>query len=890
MAPLALIWIAGAGEKVEAALVQQDDPVPASPSSSPPAAAAAGTAPSLRASRLTGEITLDGRLDEAVWATAEVADGFTQYEPSPGATASQRTEARVLYDDDALWVAIRAWDDAPDSITAQLTRRDQDSHSDELAVMIDSYFDRRTAFHFQVNAAGVKSDFYRFDDTDADRAWDAVWEVATSRDDRGWSAEFRIPYSQLRFRNSAEQQWGINFFRRIARHGEISVWAPLSPEAASFVSHFGELRGLHDLSPPRRLEVAPYSLARLRRAPGDPDDPFHRSNDLLGSVGADLRYGVTTDLTLNVTINPDFGQVEADPAQVNLSAFETFVPEQRPFFMEGANLFTFGLGIGDGDGADESLFYSRRIGRPPQGTTSKEGEWRKADESTTILGAWKLSGKTASGWSIGLLNAVTAEERAQVASAAGESFEEAVEPFTNTAVARLQKDFREGQSAVGVIGTAVHRESGVASDLLLRTSAYTVGVDARHRFADATWEVSGYLLGSYLRGSQETIAAVQRAPARLFHRVGADHLGYDPTRTTLSGLAATATLFKIGGGHWRFGTGIQSRSPGFDANDAGFMREADFAMTFAHLGYVQSSPQGIFRSWRVNLNAHNVIYWSNLARANSGGNVNAHGQFENFWNFSAGVGFNTEGLSNSLLRGGPDFVTEPRINWWGGLGTDSRKPVRVAVNANGYQMSDNDGWGLSVASNVQWRPSGRARVAVGASWSHTVNDRQWVGRFGPEGAPSYVLGRLDQTAVGATGRLDLALTPTLSIQLYAQPFVASGRYDAFKRVTNPSHERYEGRFTRLELTREGERWVGDLDGHGEVDTLPAPDFDLRQFRSNAVLRWEYRPGSTLFVVWSQGRDVFGTNGTFDFSDAFGTLFDQRPSNVFMVKLSYWMTP
>lgn len=851
----------------------------------------AGLPPVLSAMRVVGdEPRLDGRLDDPAWARAPVAEGFTQFAPDPGASATERTEARVLYGDDAIWVAVRAFDRSPDSIAAQLTRRDQGSYSDEVAVVIDSYFDRRTAFHFQVNALGVKTDIYRFDDTGEDAGWDAVWDAATARDAEGWSAEFRIPYSQLRFRDAPEQTWGINFLRRIARHDETSVWAPTSRNDGAIVSRFGELRGLAELAPPRRLEVTPYSLARIERAPGDEENPFYRRNDVFGAVGADLKYGITSDLTLNVTLNPDFGQVEADPAQVNLSAYETFLPERRPFFVEGSNLFSFGLGIGDGDGAQESLFYSRRIGRAPQGAADPSGGFAETDESTTILGAWKLSGKTASGWSVGLLNAVTAEERARVAPAVGDRFEEPVEPFTNYTAARIQKDFREGRSALGVIATGVNRNGDVAADLLLRSGAYTFGVDGRHRFADERWELSAYVIGSHLRGSEEAIAALQRAPARLYHRPGADHLDYDPTRTSLSGMAATATVNKIAGGHWRFGTGVQARSPGFDANDAGYMRDADYASPFVYVGYDQSAPQGIFRRWRLNANAWSVWYWSSGERAAIGGNINGNAQFSNFWTAYAGVNRQGSGLSNGMLRGGPDFVSEARWNGWGGVNTDSRKAVGLNLNTFWHVVPESDGWGFGMSPSLRWRPSGRATVSVGASWNRSVDDRQWVGRFGDVDDPTYVLARLHQTAVGLTGRLDLAVSPTLSLQLYAQPFAAAGRYEAFKRVEDPRADRYVDRVELLDLTPIGGDWVGDIDGDGADDTLRSGDFDVRQFRSNAVLRWEYRPGSTLFVVWAQGRDAYGTGGRFRFGDDFDALFDQHPRNVFMVKLSYWLTP
>ncbi|HEX9709581.1 MAG TPA: DUF5916 domain-containing protein, partial [Candidatus Thermoplasmatota archaeon] len=432
----------------------------------------------LDAVRVLDDPEIDGRLDEAVWAGAVLATAFTQFEPSEGAPASQRTEARVLYGDDALFVAIRAFDGAPDSIAGQLTRRDQRSFSDQLGVIVDSYFDRRTAFQFSVNPVGVKTDVYHFDDNREDVGWDAVWDVATRSDAGGWTAEFRIPYSQLRFRDAPEQTWGINFFRRIARHDETSVWAPTGRSEGAIVSRLGELRGLRDLKAPRRIELLPYTLARVERGPGDADDPFFARNAFSSAVGADLKMGVGGSLTLDLTLNPDFGQVEADPSQVNLSTFETFLPERRPFFVEGSNLFNFSLALGDGDDAVEALFYSRRVGRAPQGRVDASAGWVDDDERTTILGAWKLSGKTPGGWSIGVMNALTSEE-----SSAFEPFDGAgrrdvaVEPSSVYSVARVSRDFREGRSSVGLIGTGLHRDGEVADALLLRREAYAGGVD-----------------------------------------------------------------------------------------------------------------------------------------------------------------------------------------------------------------------------------------------------------------------------------------------------------------------------------------------------------------------------------------------------------------------------
>ncbi len=761
--------------------------------SHPPAHGMRAAAPVLEAVRLTGqEPRIDGVLDDPAWQEAPVATGFQQFQPDEGAPATQRTEARVLYGDDALYVAIRAWDTAPDSIQGQLTRRDQDSYSDWVGVDVDSYFDRRTAFEFLVNPVGVKRDVYRFNDTGEDGNWDAVWDAATSRDDRGWSAEFRIPYSQLRFRQGDDQTWGINFLRQIARHDEISVWAPTVRSESAVVSHFGELQGIKDLKPPRHLELQPYTLARLERSPGDAANPFYSHNDLSTTVGADLRYGVTSDLTLDMTINPDFGQVEADPAQVNLSAFETFYPEKRPFFVEGANLFNLPLQFGDGGGG-ESLFYSRRIGRAPQGSADAGDGWADTPARTTILGAWKLTGKTPTGWAIGVMDAATNEERATVAAPDGSREKTAVEPFTNYLVTHLSKDFREGRTTVGVLATAVGRDPNVAADIGIRSSAYAGGLQAHERFAGDRWEADGYVLGSYVRGSADAIAATQRSSARYFQRPDADYVTYDTTRTSLGGASFGANVSKIAGGHWRMAAGVQSRTPGFEVNDAGYMRSADYVSTFGYAGYDQSTPQGPFRNWRINVNGWNTLTWGG-ERTETGGNINGNFGLKNFWGGYLGVNYGSAAWSTGFLRGGPAMRTEANWNGWGGFNSDSRKPVQGYFNWWWNVRPESDSWNVGFSPTLAWRPSGRAHLNLGMSYSRNVDAEQWVEKVDGDLAAPWVFGHIDQSTVGLTARLDYAFTPTLSLQVYAQPFVSAGRYDRFLGVADPRATRFADRF------------------------------------------------------------------------------------------------
>ncbi|GMV06954.1 MAG: hypothetical protein AMXMBFR53_32290 [Gemmatimonadota bacterium] len=850
--------------------------------------AARSQPPTLQAIRVRGEdMDIDGRAIEAPWSQAPVATDFVQFEPEEGKPGTERTEARVLYGDDALYVAIRAWDAQAHEIVGQLTRRDQDSYSDLVGVVVDSYFDRRTAFHFAVNPVGVKHDIYRFDDTQEDSGWDAVWDVATTVDDEGWTAEFRIPYSQLRFRDAPEQTWGINFLRNIARRDETDVWAPTSKQDAGIVSRFGELQGLRDLKAPSRMEVLPYTVARLQRAPGDAADPFYRKNDRFGAVGADVKYGVTSNLTVDLTINPDFGQVEADPAQVNLSAFETFLPERRPFFVEGSSIFRFGIALGDGDGAGESLFYSRRIGRAPQGSVDDDGAFVDSDPQTTILGAMKLSGKTASGWSVGMLSALTSEESARVAPETGSRYETPVEPLTNYSMLRLQRDFRDGRSAVGVIGTAVNRTNGVADDLGLRRSAYAGGVDFRHRFGGDRFEVSGYVLGSTVQGSPEAIDRTQRSAARYFQRPDADHVTYDPTRTSLDGASAFLSFGKIGGGHWRYSTGIHTRTPGFEVNDLGYQRDADSFVNWVWVQYRQDTPQGPFRRWNVNLNGWDAWnYAGDLAGL--GGNVNGSFQLANFWSGYAGMNRDLSAHSGRTLRGGPLFKREASTNFWAGLSSDSRKALSVGLNSWGNVREESDSWNGGFSPNLRFRPSGRATFGVGTMIDWNNDDYQWVKRFEGE-RDDYLFARIEQRTVGVLFRMDYAFTPTLSLQLYAEPFVSAGKYSEYKRVADPVADRYADRFQVLPYRVDDDRVLADVDGDGAEEDFGRPDFNFQQFRSNAVLRWEYLPGSTLFLVWSQGRNRSVEDGSFDWSHDVRDLFGVAPDNVFMVKLSYWLS-
>jgi hypothetical protein len=831
---------------------------------------------------------VDGRLDDPAWVTAPVFGDFVQRDPDEGRPATERTEMRVVYTDAALYVGVRAYDSQPERITGHLTRRDADSPSDWIILGIDSYFDRRTAFVFAVNPVGVKRDWYIFNDVEEDDSWDAVWDVAASRDGGGWTAEFRIPFSQLRFARAASQRFGFNVVRKINRLNEEDHWRLIPRGAPGTVSLFGDLAGLDGLRPPRRLEILPYSVGRSTWNIDQPGNPFRPPREGSTTVGADLKLGLGSNLTLDATINPDFGQVEADPAVVNLSAFETFYPEKRPFFTEGVNIFRFPLSLGDGDGANEQLFYSRRVGRRPQGSPDvPPGGFGEELQQTTILAAAKLSGKTASGWTIGLLAARTAEERAEVVDANGVRSRDIVEPGTTQLVGRLARDFRHGRTVVGLFGTYLDRDLPVDMPWL-RSSAFTIGADWNHRFARDQYRFRGSAVLSNVRGSAEAIDITQRSSARYYQRPDNDYVTYDPTRTSLSGFSGQVEFGKIAG-DWRFLTALDTRSPGFEVNDLGYQREADYVTQVVWVGRRWLQPGKVFRRFSLNVNQWNAwsYGWDHL---NTGGNVNASFTLLNYWGGYFGVNRNWEGLSTGMLRGGPAIRRPGGTNGWAGFYSDERKALRAELNVWGWRQDESGSWEAGLNPFVAWRPSGRVDLRVGPSFNRNRNQAQYLTDTVLTGRTEYLFGQLSQSTVAMTVRANITFTPRLTLQVYAEPFYSAGSYSDVARVTDPRGDRFQDRFQALGATRDANGdFAVDVDGGGTDVVLPNPDFSYASFRSNVVLRWEYRPGSTLFLVWQQNRGLGTSDGRYDPDGALRDLFGTEPENVFLVKVNYWFS-
>lgn len=827
---------------------------------------------------------LDGRLDETAWTRANVGTGFVQRTPDAGAPATERTEAHIVYDDDAVYVGMRMYDGAPDSVVARLARRDEAVYSDWAYVLIDSYHDRRTAFAFGVNAAGVERDYLLSSDRNVDEGWDAVWDVAVTVDDEGWTAEFRIPLSQLRFERGSDV-WGINFVRSVARRDERSYWSPTPPDAAGVVSSFGELRGLGGIEPARRLEVVPYTVGRLTRAPGEPGDPFYDPNALDGAFGADLKYGLSSNLTLSATVNPDFGQVEADPSEVNLTAFESFFREKRPFFTEGVDIF---------DAQGPNLFYSRRIGGPPSAGAPTDAVHADVPEASTIIGAAKLTGKTAGGWSIGLLNAVTAEEEARYVDAGGARNAAPVEPLTSYSVARVKRDFRDGESSVGAMLTATNRSLDDDSRLgFLHSAAYTGLVDARHRFAGDTYQIDASVQGSYVEGRPEAIARTQRSSRHYFRRPDAEHLSYDPTRTSLAGYAAQANVRKVAGGSWRWATGAAATSPGFEVNDLGFGNTADVVRHYARVEYDHFRPGRLLRNWNLSSFAFNRWGFDGVRRA-SVLDVTGNATFQNLWGVYGWIQREIGGVSPDALRGGPAIVSPDEWHGYLRVNSDRRRAIHGSASVFATREPETGSSMHRIGGSLRVRPSGRVELSLGPQFTDRTNAWQYVSTRAVGGDDRYVFARLEQTTASLTTRVSYTFTPDLSLQLYAQPFISAGDYSRFMEVADPSASRFEDRFRifdaeRIRRVPDAGRYELDLDADGSSDLdFGDPDFNVREVRSNVVLRWQWRPGSELFLVWSRGAAAYGGDGRFDLRRDGRQLFEAAGDNTFIIKMSYWL--
>jgi hypothetical protein len=845
--------------------------------------------------RRDGDIVLDGRLNEGAWQKAPVISNFTQSYPTPGAKPTNPTEVRVLYDDAALYVGVRMFDAHPDSIAAQLARRDASGiYSDWIHVIVDSYHDRRTGFRFTVNPKGVKKDVYTSNDGDEDLNWDAIWDVVTRVDSIGWVAEFRIPLSQLRFGSvpGRDRIWGFQVMRDVARRNERDSWSPWTPQSPGFVSRFGDLSGLTDVPRPRRLEVVPYVSTKLTRAPGDRANPFFHSTDTRPSAGADLKYGLPSGLTLTATANPDFGQVEVDPSVINLSAFETFFPEKRPFFLEGSDVLSFGEVALYNDYGSQRFFYSRRIGRAPQRSVS--GKFVDQPDATTIAGAAKITGKVGP-WSLGFLDAVTPEEKAHVVASTGLRSATPVEPLTNYMASRVKRDFRGGGTVIGTILTSTIRKlSDPVFKDVLRSNATLAGADFEHAMQNRKYILSGFLAGSSVTGSRKAIASTQLNSTHYYQRPDASYLHFDSTRTVLGGHVGELAFAKAGAVYGSIG--YKEMSPGLELNDLGFMGAADFRALVSFVGYQNFTAGKRFRSYGgYTSTEHAWNFGGTSIRQGVSGGVT--GVFNNLASAGFGGGYNWPYFNDRSTRGGPLALQPSRWSVSANAGSDPRKVISISGGADYFRRGQAGGDGWEMGLTADYRPASNVRLIFGPSLNRENNVAEYV-RTATDAAATTTYGKrhvfasIHQTTLAMDTRVEWTFTSAVSFQLYAQPFVSAGEYYGFKEFLTPRKLQFaEYGVDRGTITRSATgTYTVDPDGGGPSPSFDFqdPTFNVRNLRGNAVVRWEYRPGSALFVVWQQRRSDFEPIGDFRLGRDVGEIFKTVPTNILLVKATYWM--
>jgi hypothetical protein len=875
--------------------------------------------PVAQATLRQGEIVIDGRIDESAWASAKPITELVQAVPDEAKAPSQKTEIRILFDASAIYIAARMFDSlGAKGVRSALARRDQvmngDNNltSDKISFVFDTFRDKNSRTWFELNPDGVKGDHQN-----GDASYDPVWEGATKIDSLGWTAEFRIPLSQLRFSRAQEQVWGMQIWRTIDRRNEQDMWAFWRSNEYGGPAYFGTLEGISGVSQPRQMELVPYATTRSKLAKPSAGDPYHSSTDMSYRTGGDLKVNLTSNLTLDGTINPDFGQVEVDPASVNLSVFETTFDEKRPFFVSNSQYFSTG-GFSCffcSNVSSLSLIYTRRIGRSPQlaGLVSGESDFMEAADATTILGAGKVTGRTSKGISVGVMDALTNREIAHFQPIGGtgdESME--VEPLSNYFIGRLKKDFRGGSTRVGAITTMVNRSLSNPDEVsLLRSNAQAFGLDLDHHWANQAYSFNVQSALTHIGGDTAAIRSAQFSSARYYQRPGRTETSdglfsttYDPNRRNLYGYGFYTRVAKETG-DWLWEATQNWRSPGFETNDLGVLGRADYKMMLGNIFRQWTTPGSWYRNLYTIVGAQNQTNYDG-DRNDMDYHAWIQATFKNYMNASAFVIAHPSTYDERLTRGGPTTIRYGYNMLSTNFGTDSRARVVGNVQVQYIKPVDNtEGGRVAYYPSVTMKPSSRVLVSLSPSLDIDNTAQQYItavsdATVAPAFAGTrYVFGRLQQKTLSMDTRVNVTFTPNLTLEMFAQPFLASGKYSSFKEFAEVKsrHMNIFGRDNGSTVVKNTDPTSGaitytvDPDGPGGVSpafTFDNQDFNFRSLRGTGVLRWEYRPGSTLYFVWTQERDGFDQFGDFNFSRDRSALFRDRPTNIFQIKGTYWI--
>jgi hypothetical protein len=860
-----------------------------STSASMPERTSSGQPVYITARLVTAKPVIDGVLDDECWKKGTWAGDYHQFIPNEGAKPTHPTFQNIQYDDKNIYVAFRCKDSEPKKIIRMAGVRDELA-GDMVGINFDSYRDYRTGFEFTITAWGQKVDLVLFNPANWDFNWNPVWKGKVGMEDSAWVAEMEIPLSQLRYSRKEEQVWGLHTWRWISRIQEESNWEIQSKTGPGMLYNFGELRGINGLKKSRRLEIMPFILGDIKTMEKEHGNPFTEKGKEWGSnVGLDAKIGISSNFTVDLTINPDFGQVESDPSVMNLTAFETFYEEKRPFFLEGLTIF-------DNKFDDKSLFYSRRIGHAPSLTlTPNQEKFISTPDKTTILSAEKFSGTTSKGLSVGLIHGLTANEYAEISDKNGHITRQKVEPLANFVVARIQKGYKAGNTVIGGMLTSTNRYINDKNLEFLSNNAYTGGLDLLHHWKDKEFFLDARLLGSYIDGSQKAITALQESSARYYQRPGADYLHYDTTLTNLRGFGGKLKVGKGSKGFWRYSTGISWLSPGMELNDLGYMNQADEINQGNEVSFFVNQPVWIFRTYNISLEQFNNWNFGGTYLG-SGGHLSFMSEFKNQWSLGANLIFHSGGTDTRILRGGNDLLIPYNIMSFGSIKTDPSKNIVGDFNYDYNHRGNQSSESYQLMPGITFRPFRSLRIGVSANYQRNRDELQYVTSLDFT-TPDFmtrkhsILGTIDQKTLGLIFRVDLNITPEFSVQYYGSPFVSTGSYSEYKYITDPKADAYENRF---ELYKNPVLSAGnidlDYDNNQITDySIENPDFNFHQLRSNLVARWEYRLGSFVYFVWS--RDKTGTSGSSGASlgKSYSELGKLTPNNIFLIKLNYWFS-
>jgi hypothetical protein len=829
---------------------------------------------------------IDGKLDDACWKNeGNWSQNFLQNTPMERAQPTYPTRIKILYDNKNIYFAICAWDKEPDKINRFVGNRDENGVGDLISIAFDPYHDYRAAPEFNINAGGNKTDLIVTDNLSINLNWNAVWEGKTAVTDSSWSAEFRIPFNQLRYNQTdSNMVWGLHVRRIVRRIQETDQWSLIPRKNSGHVYSFGTLVGLKGVQKPRLVEFLPYFAGKATAEPVIPGSPYSKNMRLNGNAGIDSKIGVG-DFTMDITINPDFGQIEADPSVMNLTALETFYDEKRPFFLEGKHIFDFS--------ADNNLmFYSRRIGHIPSYSPPADNinSFLNKPELTNILNAVKLTGTTRNGFSVGILQSTTQQERAKFTEDGLETHP-VVEPLTNFLIGRIQKTADNGNTQLGIMFTSTNRFINNTQLDFLNRNAFTSGIDFLHYTKDREYFLDFRGMVSHVNGKEEAIVALQRNALHYYQRPdAAGYLGVDSTLRSLTGTGGYLNAGRQGNKRFIFSEKVSWWSPGFDLNDMGYLLMADLVENQTKLGIRQTEPKRLVRNYTLTMGQKNSWNFGGLSTYNDL-SVQFSTQFTNRMDLSVIESYVFSEFNTRLLRGGPAFRLSPYWKNTIQFNTNKSKRVIFTLNNNSTLSSDGISRLYSIQPVLSFRLGNHIYIGSDFKYSNNADNFIYVAQKMSENEMRYIMGRIRQQTYSFTLRFNYNITPDISLQYYGSPFISSGTYNDFKRAANTHAGNIEDRYhsyTAEEISYDGSANSYTVTEGNASYKFGNPDFSFREFRSNLVARWEYRPGSTIYLVWENNRNNRESDYISSLNYNMGTLFGVQPTNVFMVKISFWM--